>query len=254
MNDFNTSMARGRTMDASVNAGLRAFMLGVYAKLGVGLLVTAVLAYIAGTVPPVTDLVFNTPLRFVVQFGPLALIVVSMFAMRNPSPMGSALLYWGVVALIGLGMGIWVYAAQTGTVLETRGGRDMALDMLTIAKAFFITSAAFGALSMFGYTTKRDLGPIGAFMIMGLFGVVALGLLSMLFPPSGMMETIIMFAVLGLSAGLVAWETQALKEGYFRLQGDQRGMAVMTNWGALNFYISFINMFRIILMLLASRD
>ncbi|MEC7291811.1 MAG: Bax inhibitor-1 family protein, partial [Pseudomonadota bacterium] len=106
MNDFNTSIARGRTMDASVDAGLRAFMLGVYSKLGLGLLLTAVLAYIAGTVPPVTDLVFNTPLRFVVQFGPIGLIVISMFAMRNPSPTGSALLYWGVVALMGLGMGV----------------------------------------------------------------------------------------------------------------------------------------------------
>jgi len=254
MNDFNTSISRGRTMDASVDAGLRSFMLGVYSKLGLGLLLTAILAYVAGTVPPVTDLVFNTPLRFVVQFGPIALIVISMFAMRNPSPLGSAFLYWGVVALIGLGMGIWVYAAQTGTVLETRGGREMALGMMTIAKAFLITSSAFAALSLYGYTTKRDLGPIGSFMIMALFGVVALSLVSLLFPASGMMETLIMFAVLGLSAGLVAWETQALKEGYYQLQGSDRGMAVMTNWGALNFYISFINMFRIILMLLASRD
>lgn len=241
-------------MDASVDAGLRAFMLGVYSKLGLGLLLTAVLAYIAGTVPPVTDLVFNTPLRFVVQFGPIGLIVISMFAMRNPSPTGSALLYWGVVALMGLGMGVWVYAAQTGTVLETRGGREMALGMMTIAKAFLITASAFAALSMYGYTTKRDLGPIGSFMIMALMGVVVLGIISLFFPPSGMMETLIMFAVLGLSAGLVAWETQALKEGYYQLQGNERGMAVMTNWGALNFYISFINMFRIILMLLASRD
>jgi len=91
-------------------------------------------------------------------------------------------------------------------------------------------------------------------MIMALFGVVVLGLVSLLFPPSGMMETIIMFAVLLLSAGLVAWETQELKEGYYQLAGDERGMAVMTNWGALNFFISFVNMFRIILMLLASRE
>eukprot|EP00521_Asterionellopsis_glacialis_P019755 CAMPEP_0195321768 /NCGR_PEP_ID=MMETSP0708-20121125/6912_1 /TAXON_ID=33640 /ORGANISM="Asterionellopsis glacialis, Strain CCMP134" /LENGTH=217 /DNA_ID=CAMNT_0040388465 /DNA_START=71 /DNA_END=721 /DNA_ORIENTATION=- len=217
-------------MDTSVNVGLRNFMLGVYNKLALGLLVTAVLAFVAGTYPPVTELVFNTPLRFVVQFGPIALILISMVAMRNPSPLGSALLYWGVVALIGLGMGVWVYAAQTGTVLETRGGREMSLGMLTIAKAFLITSSAFGALSLFGYTTKRDLGPIGAFLIIGLFGVVALGLVSMFFPPSGMMETIIMFAVLGLSAGLIAWETQALKEGYFRMHGDERGLAVMTNW------------------------
>ena len=254
MNDYNSSIARGRTMDASINEGLRAFMLGVYSKLALGLLLTGALAYVAGTVPMVTELVFFSPLKFVVQFGPIALIFISMFAMRNPSPMGSAALYWSIVTLIGLGMGVWVYAATSGQILETRGGREMSLSMFTIAKAFLITSSAFGALSLYGYTTKRDLGPIGSFMLMALWGVVIIGLVSMLFPASGMMETIIMFAVLLLSAGLIAWETQELKEGYLQLQGNERGLAVMTNWGALNFYISFINMFRIILMLLASRD
>lgn len=254
MNDFNTSVARGGTLDASINQGLRTFMLGVYGKLALGLLLTGVLAYVAGTVPVVTDLVFNSPLKFVVQFGPIALIVISMFAMRNPSPVGSAVLYWAIVTLIGLGMGVWVYAATTGQVMETRGGREMALSMMTIAKAFLITSSAFGALSLYGYTTKRDLGPIGSFMIMALWGVMIIGLVSLLFPASGMMETIIMFAVLLLSAGLIAWETQELKEGYLQHHGNERSLAVMTNWGALNFYISFINMFRIILMLLSSRD
>jgi uncharacterized protein len=256
MNDFNRSYGsvQTRPMDTSVDAGLRSFMLGVYNKLALGLLVSAVLAYVAGTYQPVTELVFGTPLRYVVQFGPIALIMISMFAMRNPSPLGSAILYWAIVGMIGLGLGVWVYAAQTGAVLDTRGGRSMALDFVTIAKAFLITASAFGALSLFGYTTKMNLRPIGTFMIIALFGVVILGVVSLIFPPSGMLETGIMLAVLLLSAGLVAWETQELKEGYYQLAGDARGMAVMTNWGALNFYISFINMFRIILMLLASRE
>ncbi|MEO0983564.1 MAG: Bax inhibitor-1/YccA family protein [Pseudomonadota bacterium] len=258
MNDFNRSYAaaagRGRAMDMSTDDGLRSFMLGVYNKLALGLLLSGILAFVAGTVPAVTELVFNTPLRYVVQFGPIVLILVSMFAMRNPSPAGSAALYWGVVTLIGLGLGVWVYAANTGAVLETRGGREMALDFLTIGKAFFITASAFGALSLFGYTTKKNLSGVGSFMIMALWGVVGLSLISLFFPPSGMMETIIMAAVLLLSAGLIAWETQELKEGYYQLGGDQRSLAVMTNWGALNFYISFINMFRIILMFLSSRE
>ena len=81
MNDFRTSVARGGTLDASINEGLRTFMLGVYGKLALGLLLTGVLAYVAGTVPVVTELVFNSPLKFVVQFGPIALILISMFAM-----------------------------------------------------------------------------------------------------------------------------------------------------------------------------
>ena len=256
MNDFNRAYApaQERPGELALNEGLRTFMLGVYSKLALGLLLSGVLAFVAGTVPAVSSFVFNTPFRYVVQFGPIALIFLSMFAMRNPSPLGSAALYWAIVSLIGLGLGVWVYAAQTGAVLETRGGRTMAVDFITIAKAFLITSSAFGALSLYGYTTKRDLGPIGVFLMVGLFGVVVLGLVSLLFPPSGMLETIIMFAVLALSAGLVAWETQTLKEGYFQMAGDQRGLAVMTNWGALNFFISFINMFQIILSLLSSRD
>ncbi len=258
MNDYNRSFnvaaGRGRAMDMSSDAGLRAFMLGVYNKLALGLLLSGVLAYAAGSIPEVTQLVFGTPLRYVVQFGPIGLILISMFAMRNPSPAGSAALYWGVVTLIGLGLGVWVFAAQTGAVLETRGGRNMAVDFLTIGKAFFITASSFGALSLFGYTTKRNLSGLGSFMIMGLWGVVGLSLISFFFPPSGLMETLIMGAVLLLSAGLIAWETQELKEGYYQLSGDERSLAVMTNWGALNFYISFINMFRIILMFLSSRE
>lgn len=258
MNDFNRTYATpgyGRqTMDMSVDAGLRSFMLGVYNKLALGLALAALLAFVAGTVPAVTQLVFNTPFRYVVQFGPIVLLLISAFAMRNPSPLGSAAMYWSIVSLIGLGLGVWVYAAQTGNVLESRGGRSMAVDFVTIAKAFLITATSFGALSLYGYTTKRDLGPIGSFMIIALFGVVLLSLVSLLFPPSGMLETIIMLAVLVLSAGLVAWETQQLKEGYYSFGGDARSMAVMTNWGALNFFISFVNMFQIILQLLSSRE
>ncbi|MEL6322844.1 MAG: Bax inhibitor-1 family protein, partial [Pseudomonadota bacterium] len=132
--------------------------------------------------------------------------------------------------------------------------KPVRLTYVTIAKAFFITASAFGALSLFGYTTKVNLTGFGSFAIMALWGVVALSLLNFILPPSGMFEWIIMGAVFVLSAVIVAWQTQELKEGYYQLAGDQRGLAVMTNWGALNFFISFVNMFRIVLMLLASRD
>ena len=251
MNDFNRTIGATRTMDMSTDAGLRSFMLGVYNKLALGILIAGALAYAAGTVEPLTNLVFATPFKYVVMFGPIALIFGSMFFMRNPSPTGSAILYWSIVTLIGLSLGVYVYAAETGAVLSTRAGQGGTIGMLTIAKAFFITATAFGALSLYGYTTKRDLGPIGSFLIMAIWGVVALGLVSMFFPASAMMENIIMGAVFVLSAGIIAWQTQELKEGYYALAGDQRGMAVMTNWGALNFFISFVNMFRIILMLLS---
>ncbi|MEO1029436.1 MAG: Bax inhibitor-1/YccA family protein [Pseudomonadota bacterium] len=256
MNDFNRSFGAPNTMaptmDMSVDQGLRAFMLGIYSKLALGIAVSGAIAWAVGAIPALTALVFGTPLLYVVQFGPIALIFGSMFFMRNPSPVGSAVLYWTIVALIGAGLGIWVAAALGGDVLSSRAGTVYAPDILIIAKAFLITSSAFAALSLWGYTTKRDLSGIGVFMIMALMGVVVLSLLSLLFPPSGTFELIIQLAVLALSAGLIAWETQSLKEQYYAFAGDQRSLATLTNWGALNFFILFVNMFRIILSLLSS--
>jgi hypothetical protein len=190
----------------------------------------------------------------------VVLLLGSMFFMKNPSPLGTAIMYWTIVVLMGLGLGIWVTAAQAASSgveldLATRGGIQLDnLTYLTIGKAFLITASAFGALSLFGYTTKRDLSGIGSFAMMALWGVVAISLLNFILPPSSMFEWIIMGAVFGLSAILIAVETQQLKEGYYAFGGDARSLAVMTNWGALNFFISFVNMFRIVLMFLSSRE
>ena len=118
---------------------------------------------------------------------------------------------------------------------------------------YFITASAFGALSLWGYTTKRDLTGIGSFAVMALWGVVAMSVLGLLFPPSGMFEWLVMGAVFVLSAVLIASNTQQLKHAYYELGGDARSKAVLTNYGALNFFISFVNMFRIVLMVLSSR-
>ncbi|HEX5005985.1 MAG TPA: Bax inhibitor-1/YccA family protein [Hyphomonadaceae bacterium] len=258
MADFQYAQARGGVAagDVAKDAGLRKFMLGVYNKLMLGILLAGVLAYVAGTVEPVTQLVFGTPLYLVVQWGPVVLLMGSMFFMKNPSPLATGILYWAIVTMLGLGLGIWVMMAE-GAISggATRGGIQFVnTTYTTIAKAFLITASAFGALSLWGYTTKRNLGGIGNFAVMALWGVVALSLLNFILPPSSTFEWIIMAAVFGLSAILIAVETQQLKEGYYALAGDARSLAVMTNWGALNFFISFVNMFRIVLMFLSSRD
>lgn len=240
--------------DTQTDVGLRNFMLGVYNKLALGILLSGILAYIAGTVPVVTALVFGTPLLYVVQWGPLALILISSFAMRNPSPVGTAIVYWAIVTMIGLGMGIWVLAAEQSVGMATRAGAGITTSYTIIAKAFLVTAAAFGGLSLWGYTTKRNITAWGSALTMAMFGVIALSLVSLLFPPSGTFEVLLMGAVFILSAGIVAWQTQTLKLGYYEFQGDARTLAVMTNWGALNFFISFVNMFRILLMFFSSRE
>lgn len=257
MADFQYAQARGGVaVDQAKDAGLRKFMLGVYNKLMLGILLAGVLAYVAGTVDPITQLVFGTPLYYVVQWGPVVLLLGSMFFMKNPSPLATGIMYWTIVTLLGLGLGTWVMMAE-GTVsgAATRGGIQLInTTYVTIAKAFLITASAFGALSLWGYTTKRNLSGIGNFAVMALWGVVALSLLNFILPPSSMFEWIVMAAVFGLSAILIAVETQQLKEGYYAFGGDARSLAVMTNWGALNFFISFVNMFRIVLMFLSSRE
>lgn len=260
MNDYNSSVARGRTMDASVDQGLRSFMLGVYQKLTIGIALSGVLAFAAGTWEPLFNLIFGTPLYYVVAFAPIALILGSMFFMKNPSPTGTAFLYWAIVATVGLGMGVYFYMASSGVETQTAGGISQALNYMTIAKAFFITASAFGALSLWGYTTKKDLSAIGSFAIMAIWALLAVSVIYMFLPmlgimePSSGMEWMISGGFALLSAVLVAWQTQELKENYYQLAGDQRSLAVMTNWGALNFFIMFVNMFRFVLMLLASRE
>lgn len=253
MNQFNTSMAQGRTMDASVNVGLRNFMLGVYNKLALGIALSGIIAYIAGSVAPISMAIYSVPMVYVVMFAPVALIFGSMFMMKNPSPTGSAILYWGIVVALGLSMGVYFLMANLNM-----GG----MTHFVITKAFLATAATFAGLSLFGYTTKRDLGPIGTFAIMGLWAAFIIGMLffilPMIFPNvaffqvGSTMQLIISGAFALFSAILVAWNTQSLKETYFALGGDQRGMAVATNMGALNFFIYFVNIFQFFLSLMSS--
>ncbi len=258
MNEFNRAFSPqtgAGSMDTSVNAGLRAFMLGVYQKLALGIALAGGLAFIVGTntFPALTELVLFSPFRMVVQFGPIALILVSAFAMRRPSPLGTSILYWTIVSLLGLSLSVWIFMASANIEGATRAGTSMAPTFVTIAKAFFLTASAFGALSLWGYTTKRDLKPIGVIAVFALWGIIGVSLLSFLFPPSGFLETAITVGVLGISGVLVAYDTQNLKEGYFAFEGDQRTLAVMTNWGALNFFILFYNIFTTLMSLLSRR-
>jgi FtsH-binding integral membrane protein len=256
MNDFSRPYGGAPTMDMASDAGLRSFMLGVYNKMGLGLIISAALAYAVGTVAPLTALVYGTPLLFVVQWGPIALLFGSMFFMRNPSPAGSAFLYWAVVALIGTGLSVWVVMAGGAgpDSVTTHTGRSLSISWSTIVEAFSITAAAFLGLSVFGYTTKINLMPMQSFLFMAVFGAVVLGVLNFLFFHSAGLELLLQVGVLLLMAGVTAWQTQALKTMYYQVAGDQRSMAVLTNMGALNLYIAFVNMFQIILSLLGGRE
>jgi len=248
MSDFNRGYARPiptDRADMSVDAGLRSFMLGVYNKMALGLLLSAVLAWVTADFAPVQQLLYITtadgrlagftPLGSLIRFVPLAVILGAMF-MRNPSPRASGILYWTMVASIGAGLGVWLLAF-TG---------------VSVAATFMITAAAFGALSLFGYTTKKDMTGFGSFLLMGLFGLVIASLVNMFLHMPALSFIVSVLGVF-IFAGLIAYDTQRLKMTYYWLGGDTASMAVATNYGALNLYLNFINLFQLLLQFTGDR-
>jgi FtsH-binding integral membrane protein len=262
MSDYHSqarSIPIGRE-EMAIDPGLRRFMLGVYTKMGLGLAWSAVLAFAVGTIAPITQTVLTAPVIYLVQWGPLVLLMGSSFFMRNASPTGSGLLYWSVVTLMGLGLGVWVYLAANAVSAETLGGRNITVTFSNMAKAFLVTAAAFGGLALWGYTTKRNLSGLHSMVIMAAWGLAIIGILNFALVGFGVIEGSSMFEIgmqvvtLIVFSLLVATQTNQLRESYYYLANDQRGQAVMTNFGALNLYIAFITIFQMILSLMSSRD
>lgn len=247
MSDYNRDYARtvpADRADMSVDAGLRSFMLGVYNKMALGLVLSAALAFLTSSFPPVRDLMFTVAngrvgysiLGMVVAFAPLGVLLFSGFALKNQSPKTASIVYWSVVSLIGASMGV-LALRYTGT---------------SIASTFLITATAFGGLSLFGYTTKKDLSGVGSFLIMGVIGLLIASLVN-IFLQSSMMQFIISVLGVLIFAGLTAYDTQRLKMTYYDLGGNQAAMGVATSYGALSLYLDFINMFQFLLALFGDR-
>ncbi|HZZ70566.1 MAG TPA: Bax inhibitor-1/YccA family protein [Phenylobacterium sp.] len=246
MSDFNRGYARPTQVgsaDMSVDVGLRSFMLGVYNKVALGLVLSAALAYLTSSVAPVRDMMFTVAngrvgysiLGFVVAFAPLAVLLFSGFA-RRVTPRSASITYWTVVALIGASLGV-VVLRYTGT---------------SIGETFLLTATSFGALSLVGYTTKRDLTGFGSFLIMGLWGLIGAMLINV-FLQNSMMALIVDVVGVLIFAGLIAYDTQKLKMTYYQLAGNEAGKSVATSYGALSLYLDFINLFQFLLALFGNR-
>jgi FtsH-binding integral membrane protein len=247
MSDFDRGLARPGMVaapDMAVDMGLRAFMLGVYNKVALGLVVSAILAYVTGNVPSVRALLFQvdganhigyTILGMVVAFAPLGILLFQGFARRQTAE-SAAITYWTIVALIGASMGMLFIIYSGVSVFQT----------------FLVTAAAFGGLSLVGYTTKRDLSGMGSFLIMGVWGLVFASLASIFFH-SPMLVFVINLLGVGIFAGLIAADTQRLKMMYYQVGGDQAAASVATSYGALSLYLDFINLFRFLLFFMGGR-
>ena len=253
MSDFDRNVAAGGYADRAVayDAGLRAHMIRVYNYMASAVALTGVVSFltfqmvggsaitvsggkIAG-LTPLGQFLFGGPFMWVLMLAPLAMVLVLSFGI-NRLAAGTALLLF------------YVYAAILGVSLATI---FIVYTANSIANVFFISAAAFGALSLYGYTTKRDLSPIGSFLIMGLFGVIIASLVNIWLKSDGMSFIISVVGVL-VFAGLTAWDTQKIKEMYSAADDDQSAgrKAVM---GALALYLDFINLFLMMLRLFGGR-
>lgn len=241
MSDFDRGLTRPASVaapDMSVDAGLRAFMLGVYNKVALGLVLSAALAWVTGMYPPARNLLFRvdgvghigyTLLGMVIAFAPIVILLFQGFA-RKQTPASANLTYWTIVALIGASLGM-IFILYSG---------------VGVFQTFLVTAASFGGLSLVGYTTKRDLAPMGSFLIMGLWGLILAMLVGVFFHSPLMAFVINVLGVL-IFAGLIAADTQRLKMMYYQIGGDTAAMSAATSYGALSLYLDFVNLFRFLL-------
>lgn len=223
-------------MDAAVDAGLRSYMLSVYNYMASGVLLTgivAMLAYQSGF----TASMIGSPLMWVVALAPLAFVMVLSFGINKLSTPSAQAIFWVFAAVMGLSMST-IFIRFTG---------------VSIAQTFFATAAAFLGLSLYGYTTKKDLSGFGTFLIMGVIGILVAMLLNAFIFQSGAMAMAISVVGVLIFAGLTAYDTQKIKSTYYYVQGtDFVGKAVIM--GALTLYLDFVNMFTFLLNLLGNRE
>ncbi|WP_134498064.1 Bax inhibitor-1/YccA family protein [Microvirga pakistanensis] len=223
------------------DAGLRAHMIGVYNYLMLGLALSGAVAY-AVVNTALGELFYSgprelTPLGWVALLAPLGLILIASFGAHSLSPASLQGIYWGITALQGVGL---------AALLQTYTGES-------VTRVFFITAASFGALSLWGYTTRSHLSGWGSFLLMGLVGLILASLVNLFLASSALQFTI---TVIGLFvfAGLTAWDTQRIKEEY--VAGLAHGDAALTSrvFGALSLYLNFLNLFQLLLSLLGQRE
>lgn len=221
---------------ALFDEGLRRHMLRVYNYMGLGLVMTGLVAFIVASTPALYVPIFSTPLKWVVMLAPLAFVFFFAFRIQTMSAATAQLLFWAFCAVMGLSLAS-VFLVFTGT---------------SIARTFFITAAMFGATSLYGYTTKRDLSKFGSFLIMGLIGVVIASLVNLFVGSTALQFAISVIGVL-VFVGLTAWDTQSIKEQYAENFGDE-SLQKLAVFGALSLYLNFVNIFQLLLAFTGQRE
>ena len=266
MSDFDRNAAAAqygrpltRAETAVIDEGLRAYMLRIYNYMVLGLAITGFAAIgiymLSVTTDPtaayqaarplargmyltqVGSYLFASPLKWVVILAPLALVFFLSYRIENMRPATAQVTFWIYAALVGVSLAS-IFLVYTHS---------------SITRVFFITAASFGALSLWGYTTQRDLTGMGSFLIMGLFGIIIASLVN-IFVASTMLQWIVSVVGVLVFAGLTAYDTQRLKSEYIYGAMEGEAMERSAISGALSLYLNFINLFTLLLQLLGQRD
>ena len=248
--NFNT-FNRAGTADQAFDVGLRAHMIPVYNYMASGLALSGIVAFALFASPELRGIFFETGLTrggnvmivglnvlgWVAILAPIGLLLLVGFRAAQMSVAGVQAVYWAATALMGVSLSLLLFR-YTGA---------------SVARTFFVTAASFGALSLYGYTTKRDLTAMGKFLFMGLIGLMLASLVNMFFP-SGTMNFIISVAGVLIFSGLIAYDTQKIKEQYAEAYGRDVAEKVAI-FGALSLYLDFVNLFQFLMSFLGqNRD
>jgi FtsH-binding integral membrane protein len=219
------------------DAGLRSYMLSVYNYMTSGVLLTGIVALLFANSEFGRNILINGGgLRYLIMFAPLAFVMVLSFGINRLSTGTAQALFWAFAVVMGISLSS-IFLVFTGQ---------------SIATTFFATAAAFASLSLWGYTTKKDLSGFGTFLVMGLFGLL-IAMLINIFVQSTAFQMAISFIGVLLFAGLTAYDTQRIKSTYYWVQGtDMIGKAAIM--GALSLYLDFVNMFTFLLNFLGNRE
>jgi FtsH-binding integral membrane protein len=235
MSDYERNVAAfpGAARSVAVDAGLRAHMIRVYNYMAAGVALTGFVAYF--TNQQLGPTLYNSPIMWVLIFAPLGLVFFLSYKIESLSVSTARALFFVYAALLGASLSV-IFAVYTDA---------------SITRVFFISAAAFGGLSLWGYTTQRDLTGMGSFLMMGLIGIIIASLVNIFLKSSGLDWIISIIGVI-VFAGLTAWDTQKIKEMYSPYDDGTVGgrKAVM---GALSLYLDFINLFMMMLRLFGDR-
>jgi len=227
-----------------IDEGLRSFMLGIYNNMALGLaftglaaLMTSYLAVGPTGLTPFGAAIYTSPLKWVIMFAPLAFVFGFSAGINKMAPSTARLVFFAFAAVMGISLS-WIF------LVFTQG---------SIAQTFFVTAASFGALSLWGYTTKRDISGWGSFLFMGLIGLILASVVNIFMGSSALHFAISVIGVL-VFAGLTAYDTQKLKNTYDFVAHDATAAGRASIYGALTLYLDFINLFMFLLQFMGNRE